>query len=178
LPHRRGAGYVLPMIATAVTFYDVVLWVHITAVVLAFGPTFAYPVFLAVAERTDPRSLPAVARGILAWDRIGQGLLVVILLAGIYMVADGPWELSDFYVGWGFLAVIVVGGLSGGFFTPKTQQLIEIAERDLAASAASGGEARLSDEFQALSGQVAKVGTGTGIFLLLTIYVMTAKPFL
>jgi hypothetical protein len=172
LPHRRGAGYVLPMIATAVTFYDVVLWVHITAVVLA------YPVFLAVAERTDPRSLPAVARGILAWDRIGQGLLVVILLAGIYMVADGPWELSDFYVGWGFLAVIVVGGLSGGFFTPKTQQLIEIAERDLAASAASGGEARLSDEFQALSGQVAKVGTGTGIFLLLTIYVMTAKPFL
>jgi hypothetical protein len=178
LPHRRGAGYVLPMIATAVTFYDVVLWVHITAVVLAFGPTFAYPVFLAVAERTDPRSLPAVARGILAWDRIGQGLLVVILLAGIYMVADGPWELSDFYVGWGFLAVIVVGGLSGGFFTPKTQQLIEIAERDLAASPASGGEARLSDEFQALSGQVAKVGTGTGIFLLLTIYVMTAKPFL
>jgi hypothetical protein len=178
LPHRRGAGYVLPMIATAVTFYDVVLWVHITAVVLAFGPTFAYPVFLAVAERTDPRSLPAVARGILAWDRIGQGMLLLILLAGIYMVADGPWELSDFYVGWGFVAVIVVGALSGSFFMPKTQQLIEIAERDLAAPGASGGEARLSDEFQALSGQVAKVGTATGIFILLTIYVMTAKPFL
>jgi hypothetical protein len=31
-----------------VTFYDVVLWIHITAVVTAFGALFAYPVFLAV----------------------------------------------------------------------------------------------------------------------------------
>lgn len=167
------------MFATAVTFYDVVLWVHITAVVLAFGPTFAYPVFLAVAERTDPRSLPVVARGVIAWDAIGRVLLVVILLAGIYLIADSPaWELSDFYVSWGFLAVIVVGGLSSGYFTPKTRRLIEIAERDIAASAASGGDVKLSAEFQALNGQVAKVGTATGILILLTIYVMTAKPFL
>ena len=167
------------MFATAVTFYDVVLWVHITAVVLAFGPTFAYPVFLAVAERTDPRSLPVVARGIIAWDAIGRVLLVLILLAGIYLIADSPaWELSDFYVSWGFLAVIVVGGLSGAYFTPKTRQLIEIAERDIAASTASGGDVKLSAEFQALNGQVAKVGTAAGILILLTIYVMTAKPFL
>ena len=41
------------------TFYDVVLWVHITAVVVAFGALFAYPVFLAVvadgADRTSAR---------------------------------------------------------------------------------------------------------------------------
>lgn len=165
------------MIATAVTFYDVVLWVHITAVVLAFGPTFAYPVFLAVAERTDPRSLPVVARGVLAWDRIGQMLLIVILGAGIYLIADSPfYELSDFYISWGFLAVIAVGALSGGFFTPKTRVLIEIAERDIAAS--GPGEVKLSAEFQALSGRIARVGTATGILILLTIYVMTAKPFL
>ena len=166
------------MIATAVTFYDVVLWVHITAVVLAFGPTFAYPVFLAIAERTDPRALPTVARGILAWDAIGRIVLVLILLAGIYMVADREISLSEFYVSWGILAVIVVGALSGAYFTPKTTQLIEIAERDIAASGASGGDVKLSAEFQALNGQVAKVGTATGILILLTIYVMTAKPFL
>lgn len=167
------------MIATAVTFYDVVLWVHITAVVLAFGPTFAYPVFLAVAERTDPRSLPAIGRGILAWDAIGRIILVLILLAGIYLIADSPaWELSDFYVSWGILAVIIVGGLSGAYFTPKTTQLIEIAERDIAASNASGGDVTLSAEFQTLNAQIAKVGTAAGILIILTIYVMAAKPFL
>ncbi len=166
---------------SAVQFYDVVLFFHILFVVLAFGPTFAYPVFLGIAERTDPRSLPAVARGVLAWDRIGRFLLLGILIFGVYLVATNnglgaAWEFSDFFIGWGFIAVIVIGGLSGGYFTPKTQELIEIAERDIAAS--GEGPVTLSAEFQALNQQVAKVGTATGIFLILTIYVMTAKPFL
>ncbi len=161
----------------AVEFYNVVLFFHILAVVLAFGPTFAYPMFLAMAERTDPRALPAVGKAIIAWDRIGQALLLVILIAGIYMVADSPaWEVSDFYISWGFLSVIVIGGASGAYFTPKTKQLIEIVERDVAAS--NAGAVTLSAEFQALNQQVAKVGTAVGIFTILTIYVMTAKPFL
>lgn len=161
---------------TAVTFYDVVLFFHILAVVLAFGPTFAYPVFLAVAERTDPRSIPAVGRGIAAWDRIGIMLLVVILAAGLYLVADNPaWSFGDFYVSFGFVAVIVLGGLAGAYFTPNTRKLIELAERDLAASAP---DAELSAEFQALNRRVGQVGTLAGILVIITIYVMTAKPFL
>lgn len=162
---------------TAVQFYDVVLFVHILAVVLAFGPTFAYPVFLAVAERTDPRALPAVGRGIAAWDRIALVLLLVILIAGLYMVIDLPgWEFSDFYVSWGFLAVIVYGGVSGAYFAPKTKRLVELAERDVAAS--GDREVKLSAEFTALNKQVGQVGTALGIFIIFTIYVMTAKPFL
>ena len=166
---------------SAVQFYDVVLFFHILFVVLAFGPTFAYPVFLGVAERTDPRSLPAVARGVLAWDRIGRFLLLGILIAGIYMVATNSglgaaWEFSDFFVGWGFLAVIVIGAASGGYFTPKTKEIVEIVERDIAA--AGDGPVTLSNEFQALNQQIGKVGMAVGIFTILTIYVMTAKPFL
>jgi uncharacterized membrane protein len=162
---------------SAVQFYDVVLFFHILAVVLAFGPTFAYPVFLMAAERTDPRALPAVARGIATWDRIAQVLLLVILASGIYMVADFPgWGFDDVYVSWGFVAVILAGGLSGAYFTPRTKQLVELVERDIAA--AGGGEVELSEEFNALNKQVGQVGTGLGIFLILTIYVMTAKPFL
>jgi hypothetical protein len=161
---------------TGVQFYDVVVFLHITLVVLAIGPTYAYGVFLAVAERTDPRAIPVVARGIMTWDRAAQIMLLGILLAGIYLVADGPWEFSDFYVSWGFVAIIVFGGASGAFFMPKTKELIGIAERDIAAS--SDGSVRLSEEYQALSGALAKVGTAVGLFGILTIYVMTAKPFL
>ncbi len=162
---------------TAVTFYDVILFFHILAVVLAFGPTFAYPVFLAVAERTDPRALPAVGRGIVTWDRIALLMLVVLLAAGLYLVADSPaWGLGDFYISWGLLVVIIIGGLSGAYFTPKTKRLVELAERDIAA--AGDGEVQLSAEFQALNRQVGQVGTFAGILIILTIYVMTAKPFL
>lgn len=162
---------------TAVTFYDVVLFFHIAAVVLAFGPSFAYPVFLAVAQRTDPRALPAVGRGMMTWDRAALFLLVVLLAAGLYLVADNPaWSFSDFYISWGLLVVIVIGGLSGAYFTPKTRRMVELVERDVAA--AGDGEVQLSEEFHALNRQVGQVGTFAGILIILTIYVMTAKPFL
>mgnify|MGYP000689856124 CR=1 FL=1 len=51
-----------------------------------------------------------------------------------------------------------------------------IAERDIAA--AGDGDVQLSAEYQALNQQVAKVGMAVGLFVVLTIYVMTAKPFL
>ena len=160
----------------AVSFYDVVLFFHILAVVLAFGPTYAYGVFAATAERMDPRAVPAVTAGILVWNRVTQGLLLVILLAGIYLVADGDWDLSEFYISWGFVAVIFTGGMSGAYFQPKTEQLKTLAERDIAA--AGDGPVTLGSEFQALNAQIAKAGMFTGLVVALTIYVMTAKPFL
>jgi hypothetical protein len=161
----------------AVTFYDVVQFFHVLAVVLGFGPTYAYGVFIATAQRHDPRGVPAVLRGIIAWDRIGSFMLLVILAAGLYMVADSPaWSFSDFYISWGFVAVIVAGGLLGGFFQPQSKQALELAERDIAAS--GEGEISFSAEFEAINKRLASVGMGLGLFIVLTIYVMVAKPFL
>ena len=64
-------------------------------------------------------------------------------------------------------------GLTHAFFIPKTKQSVELAERDLA-----NPDGKLSDEFNGLSSQIAKVGTVAGVVIILTIYVMTAKPFL
>ncbi len=116
---------------TAVQFYDVVLFFHILLVVLAFGPTFAYPLFLATAERTDPRGLPGVGRAIIAWDRIAQIMLLGILIAGIYLVATesglgAAWEFSDFFVSWGFVAVIVIGAALGRLLHAEDEE----ADRD------------------------------------------------
>ena len=41
-----------------ISFYNVVLFIHITAVVLAFGVTFAYPVVFAAARQSHRRHLP------------------------------------------------------------------------------------------------------------------------
>jgi uncharacterized membrane protein YciS (DUF1049 family) len=162
------------MIATAVQFYDVVTFFHIAAVVIAFGPTFAYGVFSAVAEREGGASFPTVGRAILIWNRTGTTLgMVLILLTGIYLVADGPFDLSTFFVSWGFVAILVLFGMVHGYFIPHTRRQVERAERDLAKP-----EGKLSPEFGVMSAQVARVGSLAGLIVILTIYVMTAKPFL
>ena len=42
------------MSVATVQFYDVIVWLHVTAVVLAFGPTFSYGLFFATAGKTNP----------------------------------------------------------------------------------------------------------------------------
>ena len=46
---RPGYGPRCLMTTLAVTFYDVVVWLHVTAVVVGLGPTFAYGVYIAIA---------------------------------------------------------------------------------------------------------------------------------
>ena len=43
-------------VRSAVAFYEVVLALHIMAVVVAFGVTFAYPIMFAVVAKADPRA--------------------------------------------------------------------------------------------------------------------------
>jgi hypothetical protein len=153
----------------ALSFYQVVLAVHIMAVVVAFGGLFAYPLATAAGRRIDPRGLPLLHR----WQRLviqrlfNPGLLVV-LLAGIYLAADAD-VFAKLYVQWGFIAVIVLGGLAGGYLAPRQAQLADLAERDLAA----GGS--LSAEYEALSPQVNSVAALASVLVLATIFVMTAR---
>lgn len=162
------------MIATAVQFYDVVTFVHVTAVVIGFGPTFAYAAFAITAQREGGVALPAVGRATMFWDRtVNTAAAVLILLTGIYMVSDGPYDFATFFVSWGFVAILILLGLTHGYFIPKTRQQVELAERDLASP-----ERKISAEYDALTGQIAKVGGLAGLIIILTIYVMTAKPFL
>ena len=161
----------------AVEFYDVVVWLHVTAVVLAFGPTFGYAFFQTIAERTDPRAIPAVMRAMTLIDRfmVTPGVLVLVA-AGIYLTVDGPWEFGDFFVAWGILAALVLLGMGHGFFVPTERKLAALAERDVAK--AGGGEPALSDEYLALSKRSGQMGAVAGLLVILTIYVMAAKPFL
>jgi len=150
----------------AVAFFDVILWLHILAFFIAFGPTYAYGVFFAFAAKAGPTAMAATARAMLTWDRIAvtTGALV-LLVSGIFLAGE-RWEFSDFFVTWGFVAFIVVLGLTHGFFIPTTRRVIELLDK---------GQ---QDEAEAIGDKVGKVGAALGVFVILTVYVMTAKPFL
>jgi len=152
--------------------YKIALFLHILAVVLAFGPTFGYAFFMSMTPQF-PRATPAILVGIQKIDRylVGPGM-IVLLLAGIYVLADGPWDASDAFISVGFLAIIALLGMQHAFFRPNTRRARELAERDLK----SGEE--LSDEYTTVSMRLANGGRLAGLIVIVTTFFMTYKPFL
>jgi Predicted integral membrane protein (DUF2269) len=154
----------------AASLYEVILAIHIMAVVVAFGVTFAYPIMFTVAARQDPRGLPLVHRIEYTVERmlINPGLLLV-LLAGIYLASKGHYW-SDFFVQWGLAAVIVIGALVGAVMIPTAKRAELAAARDVAA--AGDGEIVLGEEYRALVRRLTVVGTLLSVIVLVTILFM------
>jgi uncharacterized membrane protein len=152
--------------------YKIALTLHILAVVLAFGPTFGYAFFFSVTPQF-PRATPAILAGVQKVDRylVNPGM-IVLLLAGIYLLADGPWKGSDAFISVGFLAIIVLFGLQHGFFQPQVRKARALAERDLE----TGDD--LGPEFTAVSQRLSQVGTLAGLIVVVTVFFMAYKPFL
>jgi uncharacterized membrane protein len=153
-----------------ITDYSVGLFLHILAVVLAFGPTFGYALFFSVAPQY-PQAVPAILSGVQRCDRylVNPGM-IVLLLAGVYLLVEGPWEASESWLSVGFLAIIVLFGLQHAFFQPQVRKAKELVERDLKA-----GDT-LSPEFEALSQRIGRVGTLAGIIVVVAIFFMVTKP--
>jgi FtsH-binding integral membrane protein len=161
------------MLAPAVTFFTVVLALHIASIVVAFGITFAYPVMYSVGIRTEPRSMPGLHR---IQDQVGKFVISpfmgLALLCGIYLASKlHVW--SQFYVQWGLAVIIVVGALGGMFFAPRERRLAELAAQDVAQ--AGDGEVVFGAEYKALRQLVFRVNTAIGALILLTIFFMTAQ---
>jgi uncharacterized membrane protein len=179
----------------AASLFEVILAIHIMAVVVTFGVTFAYPIMFAVAARHDPRSLPLLHRIEYTIERmlVNPGLLIV-LLAGVYLASKGH-DWSQFFVQWGLAAVIVIGALVGAVMIPTSKRAEQVAARDLAArdlaargagagAGAGAGEGEgegegegdsaiaLSDEYRALVRRLSIVGTLLSVLVLVTILFM------
>ena len=150
--------------------YDIGAFLHVLAVVLAFGPTFGYAIFFSVVPQF-PRATPGLLAGVQKTDRflVSPGMIVV-LLTGIYLLVDGPWETSATFISVGFFAIVALLGLQHGFFRPQTAKAKALAERDL-----KSGDV-LSDEFTALSQRIGQVGSLAGLIVVVTIFFMVVKP--
>jgi uncharacterized membrane protein len=159
----------------AVTSYDFSLFLHITAVVVGFGATFAESITFPVAMMQDKRHLPYVhrlQRSINSWFT-GPAMLI-ILATGFYQVSDRDFDLGDFWLSGTLTIVIVLGAILGGYFIPEDRKLEAMVERDIAAS--GEGEVKLSDEYMRRSRREGIVGGLTGLLIVVAIYLMVTKP--
>lgn len=160
----------------AILFYDVVVAVHVMAIVIAFGVIFTYPVLYSYLVRNHPRAMPATHA---AQDRIGKLVITpfasLALIAGVYLASDRdlwgePWVIVPLVI------LVALLGLGGAFFLPSERRLAELAERDIDA-AADGAEVRFSDEYQRLLQRVAVIGALAAVLVLVATFFMVAKPF-
>ncbi len=157
--------------SATITGFSIGLFIHVLAVVLTFGPTYGFAFFIGTAEENDPRSVPTVLSGILKVDRflVSPGL-IVILLAGVYMLIDAEISASESWVSVGFVAIFVLFGMAHGFFRPNTKKALELAERDL-----GSGDA-LSAEYEAVSKKLETGGKIAGAIVAIAIFFMVVQP--
>ena len=158
------------------SFYNLVVFLHIAATVVGFGAVFAYPAFYRIGMAGDPRGLPFFHR---VQEFIGSRIITVgigvILVTGIYMASVGMFDFGDAFVIVGLVVAVLLGALGGVYFAPRERRLRELAERDVAA-AGSHGEVTLSREYVDLARQVELMTfVGAGL-VLMTILTMVFKP--
>lgn len=158
----------------AIAFYDVSVWVHVSAVVVGFGATFAESVTFPLAMKVGVRHLPYVHRlGITINQRLAMPALGLIILTGIYQTAD-RWEFGDFWISATFAIALVLGGLNGAYFIPGERRLLGQVEREI--SAAGDGEVALSADYQRKARTMGMVGALAGVLVLAAVFLMVAKP--
>jgi hypothetical protein len=164
------------MLLVPAAFSDVIVGVHVLGAIVAFGIVFAYPLLLSAAARLDPGATPFLLRARVRVGRylVNPGLLVVVL-AGIYLASD-EHRWSQFFVGWGIIAAIVIGGIEGSVIMRRSGRLATIAERDLAATAvAAGGQrtsATWSDEYTAGLRVLTRAGLVLQAIVVVTVILM------
>jgi uncharacterized membrane protein len=158
----------------AVTSYDWVLALHLLAVVVAFGWTFALPVFYLVARRHARRSLPLLHRIEYTTMRLLLNpALVVVLGAGIFLAADEHrWD--EFFVQWGLGAIVVMGALAGSASIPLAKRAEEAARADLAA--AGDGDPVPGSTYVTAVRRLNAVGALMWLLVVATIAIMVVKP--
>ena len=158
------------MLIRAILFYDVVLFVHVLAVVLAFGVVFTYPMLDAYVRRASPGDLVVLHRfQVFLTRRLITPSMVVILAAGLYLALD-RYSLGDPWISSTFTILIVLFGLVGAVLTPTEKRLAELAEADRR----SGGKP--SEAYEAQARKFAIFGGLSLALIIVAIFLMTVKP--
>jgi hypothetical protein len=159
-----------------ISFYNLVLFVHIAAVVLAFGVTFSYLIVMAAASSRYERHMGFLFRmQSLIGSRLIGPLGTVVLLAGLYLAIKGPYDFGDPWIGSTLLILIVVLGVGGGYLAPREERLAEMAERDVAASPADGPVA-FGEDYQRLFGRLRTGILAINVLVLIALFLMVTKP--
>ncbi len=150
--------------------YSLSVFLHVSAVVVGFGATFAEAIMFPVAMKAGVRHLPYVHKLQLAINqRLATPAMAIVILTGLYQTSE-RWDFGEVWITATFAIVIVIGGLLGGYFVPTDRRLAAQAERELADT----GE--VSEDYLRQARREGMVGALTGLLLIVAVFLMVTKP--
>src|SRR3954452_5746450 len=92
------------------SFYNLVVFLHIASLVVGLGVIFVYPVFVRIGLARDPRGLPFFHR---VQEMLGARVITAglagLLITGIYLSIDGPFDFGELFVIVGLVVVVLNG---------------------------------------------------------------------
>jgi uncharacterized membrane protein len=157
------------------SLYNISLFVHISAVVVGFGATFALAVGFPLALRSGAQHLAYMHDLSLAINRRLAGpAFLLILITGIYQTADADWGFDSFWISATFLILIALGALNGVYFTPTDRKLGAMVRSEI--QAAGGGNVELSQDYLRQANREGMIGAIAGLLILLAVLLMVTKP--
>jgi hypothetical protein len=148
------------------------------AAIVAFGPLFAFPLFISVTERRDRLSLPVVLRAV---NRTERALVVpagaLVGFTGVYQAIDGPFAFDDDpWMTIGFVLYLLVFGALVLVVEPLRAQAADEADRLLEEADDEDDELALSDAYRARMRLPNALMPAIGVVLLFVVYLMEVKP--
>jgi hypothetical protein len=153
------------------SLYEISVFVHVSAVVVGFGATFAEALLFPVAMKAGVRHLPFVHDMQLAINqRLANPALGLIILTGIYQTIEGDWGFGSFWISATFAIAIVLGGMNGAYFVPTDRRLGEKVQLDLERAGAP------SEEYLREARTEGIVGAVAGLLVIAAVFLMVTKP--
>ena len=153
------------------SLYEISVFVHVSAVVVGFGATFAEAIMFPVAMKAGVRHLPYVHELQLAINqRFAGPALGLIIVTGIYQTIDGDWGFGSFWISATFLIALILGGMSGAYFIPTDRRLAEQVQREIDETG------KPSDEYMAEARREGIVGAVAGLLVIAAVFLMVTKP--
>lgn len=150
--------------------YELVLVLHILAVVIGFGGMFIAGFYGTEARKRPGREGLAVDEVTLKVTGMIPSVAVVLVpVFGILLVlmSDDLWKFSEAWVSVSFLLYIVLMGLATGVQVPAIRKMVALRQ---------GAEGAQSIEMQALSRKAATVGAVVNVLWVIVLFLMVFKP--
>jgi hypothetical protein len=147
------------------------------AAIVAFGPLFAFPLFIAVTERRDPLSLPVVLRAVNTTERaIVVPATALVGFTGVYQAIDGSYAFDrDQWMTVGFVLYLLVFGLIVFLVEPLRARAADEADR-LFEEAEDDDDLDLSAAYRARMRLPNALMPAVGVVVLFVVYLMEVKP--
>jgi hypothetical protein len=154
------------------------LYLHIAGVIVAFGPTIAFPFIGAKAAQEPIHGNFALRVSDFIGSRVVEPGAVFVFLTGVgLIITKGYNPLAQLWVGVAIVLLLITFAYANLVQNPTVRKMIAMTSQPPPAPAAGEAPAGPPPEFVALSTRAERGGMFMTAMLFIILFFMVVKPF-